>query len=144
MTTRAEGGAESLPENTSYLVMVALAPTIWMTHFLVTYVTVSIWCARNGGSEARSAGNMAMSQVPLGSVHVLVAVYTAVALAGILLVGLSGWRRHRHGSEATPHDMDTAGDRHRFLGFATVLLAGLSFLATLGVAVSTYYFDTCR
>jgi hypothetical protein len=141
--TRPATAGEHLPENTTFLVMVGLAPAIWLTHFVVTYITASIWCAKSAEAGAAAAGNAAMVQVPLGTIHLLVAGYTVLALAGILLVSLSGWRRHRHGAETTPHDMDTPGDRHRFLGFATVLLSGLSFLATLGVAVSTFYFDTC-
>jgi hypothetical protein len=43
-----------------------------------------------------------------------------------------------------PHDFDTPGDRHRFLGFATVLLAGLSAVATLFAAVVVLYFEDCR
>jgi hypothetical protein len=60
-----------------------------------------------------------------------------------VLVGWSGYRRHRHGTETPPHDADTSGDRHRFLGFATMLLAGLSAIATLFVAMAALYFDHC-
>jgi hypothetical protein len=125
--------AAALPEKVTYLVMLAMGPAIWMLHFLLTYVTAAVWCARYagpGGSLAR--------------VHTLVAWYTVAALAGIALIGWSGYRRHRHGREAPPHDSDTPEDRHRFLGFATVLLAGFSAIATAFVALSAFFFETCQ
>jgi hypothetical protein len=91
-----------------------------------------------------------------------------VALAGIAVTGWEGFRRHRYsppslaagpstllgaspstllgasGTEATTHDLDTPGDRHRFLGFATVLLSGLSAVGVLYAALAATYFDTCR
>ncbi len=70
--------------------------------------------------------------------------YSAIALAGIALIGYEGFRRHRHGTEATTHDLDTPGDRHRFLGFATLLLSGLSAVGVLYAALAATYFTTCR
>jgi hypothetical protein len=86
--------------------------------------------------------------------------YTAVALIGIGVVGWEGLRRHRHpstplgaspstplgasGMEATTHDLDSPEDRHRFLGFATLLLAGLSAVAVLYAALAVTFFETCR
>ena len=130
MTWRTE---ESLPERSTYLVVLATGPTIWFAHFLVTYATVAVAC-----------GPRAPAGDALRGAQLLVAGYTIVALAGIATVALSGWRRHRHGTEAVPHDMDTPGDRHRFLGFATFLLACLSAVATLFVAVSTALAPGCR
>ena len=51
---------------------------------------------------------------------------------------------HTAGLQRMPHDFDTPGDRHRFLGFATVLLAGLSAVATLFAALVVLYFKDCR
>ena len=73
-----------------------------------------------------------------------VAVYTVLALVGIGVVGWIGWRRHGYGTGAVPHDFDTQADRHRFLGFATVLLSGLSAVAVLYVAAVAMFFRTCR
>lgn len=121
-----------LPENKLYLLMLAAGPAIWMGHLLLTYATASVWCAKVAGPGG-----------PIGSVPAFVAWYSVVALAGIGAVGWSGYRRHRHGSEAVPHDMATAGDRHRFLGFAALLLAGLSAVATLYVWYSASVVDVC-
>ena len=48
------------------------------------------------------------------------------------------------GTEVTTHDLDSPEDRHRFLGFATLLLSGLSGVAVLYAALAAMYFDTCR
>ena len=124
--------ATALPERTRYLVLLAMGPTVWMTHFLVTYVTVSAWCFKIAGRDGS-----------LAALRTTIAGYTIVALLAMGLIGLSAYRRHRHGNEPPPHDLDTAEDRHRFLGFATLLLAGLSAVATAFVAIATMFFGTC-
>jgi hypothetical protein len=126
-------GATPLPERTRYLVLLAIGPTVWMAHFLATYATLSAWCFKLGGREGSLSG-----------LRVTIAAYTALALVAIGLVAASAYRRHRHGDEPPPHDMDSPEDRHRFLGFATLLLAGFSGLATAFVALSTLFFETCR
>jgi hypothetical protein len=109
------------------------SPLIWAAHFMASYLTAAIWCAK---------------MVPAGStlqpVRWAIGVYTVAALAGIALTGHSGWRRHSLGAETVPHDNDTGADRHRFLGFATTLLAGLSAVATLFAGAVVFYFHDCR
>jgi hypothetical protein len=128
------------PLDKGSLWLLTIAPTIWAAHLLLSYVTGAIWCARLAGPEA-----------PLGNVRTAVAWYTGVALVGITLVGVEGFRRHRYpseagkgGTEATTHDLDTPEDRHRFLGFATLLLAGLSAVAVIFAAMAAAFFETCR
>lgn len=118
-----------------------VAPAVWAVHLLLSYVTAAIWCAK----FADPAGS-------LNGVPQAVAWYTAVALAAIAIVGWEGWRRHRYprdrsgviATETTTHDLDSAEDRHRFLGFATLLLSGLSALGVLYAAMAATFFDTCR
>jgi hypothetical protein len=74
----------------------------------------------------------------------MILVYSGVALVAIAIVGWWGLQRHRHGGEALAHDSDTPGDRHRFLGFATFLLAGLSAVAVLYQTLPAVFFATCR
>ena len=131
MTTREQPEGE-LPEQDESLWWLAVSPTIWTLHFLASYVTAAIWCAKQGRDAT------------LGPVRVAIAVYTLVALAGIAAVGWHGFRRHSHGAATVPHDFDTPGDRHRFLGFATLLLSGLSFVATVYVALAAVFVETCR
>ena len=120
------------PEHYS-LWLLTIAPTIWALHLLLCYITAAIWCAK-----------FAPSGGPLGGVRSAVAWYTALALGGIAVIAWEGYRRHRHGTETTTHDLDTMGDRHRFLGFATLLLSGLSAVAVLYAALAAAYFETCR
>lgn len=127
-------GTHPLPERPFYLIVLASAPAIWIGHFLLSYLTVSIWCSPR----------FVTPTAPLGWVPWLMAGYTVVALAGIALVARSGYRRHSYGDETAPHDSDSPEDRHRFLGFATLLLAGLSAIATVYVAISAIFFQTCR
>ena len=122
----------SPPEEHVFLWLLAAGPVIWAGHFLLTYMTAAVWCARFAG---RDGG--------LGPIQVAIGWYTVFALAGILLVAIGGFRRHGRGFEAGEHGMDTPGDRHRFLGFATLLLAGLSAVATIYVAVSVFLLARC-
>ena len=113
--------------------LLTIAPSIWAAHLLLSYITAAIWCAKfipAGGA--------------LGGVRTTIAWYTVLALAGIGWIAWEGLRRHRHGIEATTHDLDSAEDRHRFVGFATLLLAGMSGVAVLYAALAATYFDTCR
>jgi hypothetical protein len=113
--------------------LLTIAPAIWAAHLLCCYITAAIWCAKVAGPGGA-----------LGGIRSAIAWYTAGALIGIALVGGEGIRRHRHGMETTTHDLDSAEDRHRFLGFATLLLAGLSFIATAFVAIVALFFEDCR
>lgn len=108
-------------------------PVLWAAHFLASYVTVAIWCAK-----------VAARGEPLGAARIAVGVYTALALLGIAVVGAWGWRDHRAGRGMPPHDADTPEDRSRFLGFATLLLAGLSAVAVAWEALAAVFVETCR
>lgn len=121
-----------LHEKHERLWLLAVSPTIWAAHFLLCYLTAAIWCAK----FARDGS--------LGPVRWAILVYTIAALAGIGLNGRSGLRRHRRGSESTPHDYDTPGDRHGFLGYATVLLSALSAVAVVFAALVVIFFKDCR
>jgi hypothetical protein len=113
--------------------LLTVGPAIWAAHLLLCYITAAVWCAKfveSGGA--------------LGGVRSAIAWYTVAALVGIGSVGWEGLRRHRHGTEATTHDLDTADDRHRFVGFATLLLSALSAVAVLYSALAATYFETCR
>jgi hypothetical protein len=123
-----------LPEKPLYLAMVAAPPAIFITHFVVVYALASIWCAK---VAAAVDGRLVGAFWPFAAV-------TLVAIGGVAWIGWGGYRRHRHGDEEAPHDMDTPGDRHRFLGFATLLLAELSGVGILFVAAAFLAFDTCQ
>lgn len=120
------------PERNERLLALVAAPTIWVLHFLASYLTAAVWCAKYSDSS-RS----------FHEVRAAIATYTVLALAGILIIGVNAYRRHRYQGEPLPHDDDTPEDRHRFLGFATLLLAWLSAVATLFVAAVAVFVRTC-
>ena len=122
-----------LHEENESLWRLVISPTIWAVHFMASYVTAAIWCAK-----------FATRFESIAPVRGAIVAYTVAALIGIGLNGWSGLKRHRFGSERLPHDFDTPGDRHRFLGFATVLLAALSAVATVFAALVVLFFDDCR
>lgn len=121
-----------LPEKSSYLLLMTAAPVVWMLHFLLSYATASVWCARFS-----SVGGT------LGSVQWWVGIYTVVAIGAIALTAWGAHRRHTFEAGEPPHDADTPEDRHRFLGFATMLLAGLSAVATIYSAIAVFSFQSC-
>lgn len=123
---------ERLPERNESLWLLTIAPAIWTAHFLSSYLTAAIWCAK-----------MADPGGSLQEVRLAIAAYTLLALIGICITGWIGYRRHSFGG-VTPHDFDTAEDRHGFLGFATLLLSALSAAATLYVAMAAVFIETCR
>lgn len=133
--------AEARPEETSEaplderstLWLLTYGPTIWAVHFLLCYVVAAIWCAKIAGRTG-----------PLGDLRLIIGGLTLLALIGIGLTGWRGWRMHTFGHATAPHDFDTPADRHRFLGFSTLLLSGLSVVATIFVALSAVFIRSCE
>ena len=99
---------------------------------MLSYCTAAVWCAKFAGPGGS-----------LTAVRVTIAVYTALALVVIGIVGWIGYRRHSFGAAELPHDADTPEDRHRFLGFATVLLSALSAVAVLYAGFVVLFFGMC-
>ena len=113
--------------------MLTVSPAIWSLHFGLCYITGAIWCAKVDAAVA-----------PLGGVRTTVFVVTLLALAGIAVTGWWGYRAHTYGNGSVPHDDDTPEDRHRFMGFATLLLSGLSALAVIYAALVVVFIRTCE
>lgn len=124
---------ERFPERSESLWMLTVGPAIWSVHLLLSYGTAAVYCAKLAGGEG-----------PLGPVRWAVALYTVLALVGIAGSGMHGYRQHTFGSATVPHDFATAADRHRFLGFATLLLSGLSAVAIAYVAMPVLFIGSCR
>ena len=119
-------------ERNQSLWLLTISPVIWAVHFLASYITAAIWCAKF--SEDGS----------FRTVRMAIAIYTLVALLGIALTAWVGYQRHVFGRATVPHDFDTPEDRHRFLGFATLLLSGLSAVAVIYVAMVAIFIRTCH
>jgi hypothetical protein len=128
-----EARSHPLPEDHGYLWLLAAPPAIWAAHFLASYVTAAVWCARFAGRDG-----------VVGGVSTAILWFTAVALGAIGFVGWGAYQRHTHEGKETPHHEDTPEDRHRFLGYATLLLSGLSAVATIFSALAASFFETCQ
>ena len=124
---------EKLPEGKESLWWLITAPCIWAAHFLLCYITVALWCEK-----------VAAESGALQTARLLAVGYTLLALLGIAAVGVDAFRRHQYGNSSPPHDYDTPEDRHRFLGFAGLLLAIVSAIAVAFVGMPLAFFDSCR
>lgn len=121
---------EPQAEHDTTLWTLILGPTIWSAHFLLSYTIAAVFCAR-GAAE-------------LDTARLWIGILTVLALAGIGVCLFLAWRQSGAGrGYEPPHEDDTTGDRHRFLGWATLLLSGLSFVATIYVALPTLLISTC-
>lgn len=111
----------------------AAGPAVWFTHFLLCYVTAAVACAKAGHAA-------------LPAVRMAVAVYTLIALLLILAIGWRAGRRQRHRQHESNDDLhdDSAAGRRRFLGVATLLLCGLSVIATVYVALVVVFIGSCH
>jgi hypothetical protein len=121
-----------LPEERESLWLLIASPALWAVHFLLSYCTAAIWCAKFVGADSS-----------LWQVQVAIMIYTVVALLGVGIIGQIGYRRHRFGNASLPHDFDSPEDRHRFLGFAMLLLSALSAVAVVYAALVVVFFRSC-
>ncbi len=107
---------------------------IWAAHFLLSYWAAALWCAK----AADGSGSLFW-------VRLAIAVLTLLALAAIAWLARHAVRRY--GGRLTFEDdltEDSAAERARFLGHATLLLCALSAVAVLFDAVPAVVFSTCR
>lgn len=111
------------------------APTIWAVHFLLSYIVAAYACAPN----EEIFRDIAMVRLLIGGL-------TAIGLLGTGLIFLRAFREWRAdgGGLHTERDQDTSGGREAFLEFSTVLLAALSFVAILFVAMPAIFTVDCR
>jgi hypothetical protein len=113
--------------------LMAASPALWSLHFMLCYITAAVWCGKLAGPDAS-----------LFTARAAIAAYTVVALAAIAIIGTIGFRRHSFGSAELPHDDDSPEDRHRFLGFSTFLLSGLSAVGVVYSALAAVFIETCQ
>jgi hypothetical protein len=124
---------ERTAERRESLWMLVVSPTVWAVHFLAAYITGAIWCGMVAG--------------PFGSLmtaRIAIAAYTVVALVIIGVVGMIGFRRHRLAEGEPPHDEDTPDDRHRFMGYATFLLSGISAIGVIYAGMTVLFLEGCQ
>jgi hypothetical protein len=122
--------SHELHESTERLWIPILAPSIWALHFTACYFTAVAACGRFDRTAA----------TPLLA---LLGVYTIVTMAAIGALFVHGWRRHRSQLPRETHDDDTPEDRRHFMAWTTMLLAGLSLMATAMVAIAVFLVGGC-
>ncbi|MDY8109093.1 hypothetical protein U0C82_08035 [Fulvimarina sp. 2208YS6-2-32] len=109
------------------------APTIWALHFLASYVVASVDCAPNVDI---------FQTITAARWMIFGLTIVALVLIGLIFLrSLGEWRGHGGG---TVNDEATDLSRERFLEFSTVLLAGLSFIAVVFVALPAFFNVDCR
>ena len=106
-------------------------PTVWALHLLFSYVYAAIHCAKAGRLEG------------IGDVRAAIAVATVVALLIVLACGYVAWAQSRVEGDPPPHQESTDEDRMRFIAAATLLLAGLSFVAIVFTSLPAFVFGDC-
>jgi hypothetical protein len=119
-------------EKRQSLWLLTASPAIWAAHLLLSYITASIWCSKAADPHGS-----------FGYVRMAIIGFTLMSVAGIAFIGWIGYRRHSYGAAALPHDDDTPEDRHRFLGFSTLLLSALSAVAVIYQALVVFFFRSC-
>jgi hypothetical protein len=104
--------------NTPRLWTPVIAPVTWAVHFVFVTSVAAVWCGR-----------------PM----LVVATVLALIITGLCLH--HGATLIRFDWPDRPHDRDTAEGRRRFIGYTTVLLAGMSFFATVYSAIAIAMVD---
>jgi hypothetical protein len=101
----------------------ALAPAVWMTHFLAVYALVSLACPAELAGLVRPG----------------VALATLGALGFFAWFGFSGYRRARGAAELDGSGTSAAP----FIAHANALLCLLSFVGTAWVALPAFLLEPC-
>jgi hypothetical protein len=131
-------GVETSASAAGFRLLLA-SPLVWALHFLASYLTAAIWCARASADAGVGAFETGMEVV-----RAAIAVYTLGALLALALVGRRGLREHRQVQGDTPQESDDRTERRRFIGFAAVLVSGLSAVAVTFVGLAAAFFGSCR
>lgn len=129
--TPLEHEAREFAEEESSLWLIILGPSIWAAHFLLSYGSAAVVCAK----------------LPDGAFlgwRVGAGVLTAVALAAIVAVGWKAWRQWDLLDDFDwSHGQPTGEHRHEFLGHAAVLLCGASFIGVVYGGIPAVLIETC-
>lgn len=124
---------KTFPEEQSSLWLIALGPTIWALHFVVCYAATAVVCAKLDGL---AEDGWLLRAVIFGA--------TAVALALVAWIGWRSWRQWDFLDDRDlVHHRPVTEYRHEFLGHASFLLACLSFVGVLYVALPAVFVAGC-
>lgn len=123
MTERTDS-EEFLDESTS-LWRITAGPLIWAAHFLFCYVGAAVWCAKVGTN--------------LTFLRLSIIGLTVLAVAAIAWVGWQAFTR-----EVPTRELHHPQHRHMFLARAAFLLAIISGIGVVYVAMPALFIGTCR
>lgn len=107
-------------------------PLVWALHFLACYCVAAVVCAK-----------LPADQGAFIALRLSILALTVLALAAIALSAWRAWAEWGFGERDPPHEKPTLEDRRGFLGFATLLLAGLSAVAVLFGAMPAVLIGAC-
>lgn len=120
--------SERIPEARENLWTLVLSPSVWALHFLACYAGAAVACEKGWGFD---------------SARRLIAWLTAACALAIAAHAAAAWRRSARGAGPPTREFDTDEDRHRFLGYAELLLAGLSLVGVLYAGGAALAFGSC-
>lgn len=123
------------------LITLITAPTVWAIHFIVCYVAAATHCAKAMADARVMTGPF---WPDLTEARVVIAAATAAALVAIAFASRQAWVHWGDGDADPPFDDATIDDRQQFLGFATILLCGLSALGVIFAALPAVFIGDCR
>ena len=131
---RHEEERKSFAEEADSLWRITFGPLIWAVHFGASHAATAITCAR-----------FAAIDDPLGILRLAIGALTLLALAGIAWVAWRAWQRWDFLDDRDyEHEAAIEEDRHEFHGHAGFLLALISFVGVLYVAMPPLLLETCR
>jgi len=107
------------------------SPIIWSTHFTISYIWAAMACGRFA-----SPGSATLERA--------LAVMTAIALVAIGVFFFRAFRQLNYRLPDQPNDDGTPEDRNRFMSYTTMLLAGMSWIATLFIGVAATAMGGCQ
>lgn len=131
--SRERAELESWAEERDSIWRIASGPLIWVAHFVLTYGGTSVVCFKLVEFDWA---------VPFlrGSIGVI----TLLALAGIGWIAWRSWRQWDYLDDYDyEHDRAVEEDRHEFLGHASFLLAVLSGVGVVYVALPAAFVESC-
>ncbi len=124
---------DSWAEESDSIWRIAFGPLIWATHFVLTYGGTSIACFK-----------LFRHDWAFPSLRVGIGAITVLALAGIAVVAWRSWRRWDYLDDYDyEHDEAVEEHRHEFLGHAAFLLAVLSAVGVVYVALPAIFVNSC-
>lgn len=122
-----------VPHNS--IIALAVAPSVWLVYFVLTYLLTEIGCAR-GWSDARILGVNAL-QFLLWSI-------AAIGAGFITYAASQAYRNLQAAKDPERTGEEEVRERRSFIAKAGFFLCGISLLGTLWGAINIIVFNECN